>query len=89
MPVFLKFVSPKMAVIFNFQIFRKNCKTQKFLYLKNRARYSDFDEIFYQHGISAESLCQFLKKICFTKNGGHFEFSNFLQKLQNTKMLIF
>ena len=29
------FVSPKMAAILNF---RKNCKTQKCLYLKNRAR---------------------------------------------------
>ena len=41
-----KFVSPKMAAILNFRIFRKNCKTQKCLYLENRARYSDFDEIF-------------------------------------------
>ena len=32
------FVSPKMAAILNFRIFRKNCKTQKCLYLKNRAR---------------------------------------------------
>ena len=30
----------------------------------------------------------FQKKICLTKTGGHFEFSNFSQKLQNTKMLI-
>ena len=32
------FVSPKMAAILNFRNFRKNCKTQKCLYLKNRAR---------------------------------------------------
>ena len=32
------FVLPKMAAILNFQIFRKNCKTQKCLYLENRAR---------------------------------------------------
>ena len=32
------FVSPKMAAILNFRIFRKNCKTQKCLYLENRAR---------------------------------------------------
>ena len=32
------FVSPKMAAILDFQIFRKNCKTQKCLYLENRAR---------------------------------------------------
>ena len=33
-----KFVSPKMAAILNFRIFRKNCKAQKCLYLENRAR---------------------------------------------------
>ena len=32
------FVSPKMAAILNFRIFRKNCKTYKCLYLKNPAR---------------------------------------------------
>ena len=32
------FVSPKMASILNFLIFRKKCKTQKCLYLENRAR---------------------------------------------------
>ena len=32
------FVSPNMAAILNFRIFRKNCKTQKCLYLENRAR---------------------------------------------------
>ena len=33
-----KFFSPKMAAILNFRNFRKNCKTQKCLYLKNHAR---------------------------------------------------
>ena len=32
------FVLPKMAAILNFRNFRKNCKTQKCLYLENRAR---------------------------------------------------
>ena len=32
------FVSPKMAAVLNFRIFRKNCKTQKCLHLENRAR---------------------------------------------------
>ena len=30
----------------------------------------------------------FQKKFCLAKSGGPFEFSNFLEKLQNTKMLI-
>ena len=33
-----KKVSPIMAAILNSRIFRKNCKTQKCLYLENRAR---------------------------------------------------
>ena len=33
-----KFVAPKMAAILNSRNFRKNCKTQKCLYLENRAR---------------------------------------------------
>ena len=33
------FVSPKMVAILNFRIFYKNCKTEKCLYLENRARY--------------------------------------------------
>ena len=38
-PSFQKiFVFPKMAAILNFQIFCENCKTQKCLYLENRAR---------------------------------------------------
>ena len=36
--LFLNFVLPKMAAILNFRIFRRNCKTQKCLYLENRAR---------------------------------------------------
>ena len=32
------FVSPKMVAILNFLIFHKKCKTQKCLYLENRAR---------------------------------------------------
>ena len=48
------FILPKMAAILNFRNFRKTCKTQKCLYLENRARKSDFDEIFDPQGISAE-----------------------------------
>ena len=45
------FVSPKMVAIFNFQRFRK---TQKCLYLENRARWSELSKIFDLLGISAE-----------------------------------
>ena len=48
------FVLPNMAAILNFQIFAQNCKTQKCLYLENRARWSELNKIFDLLGISAE-----------------------------------
>ena len=45
------FVSPKMVAILNFQSF---CKTQKCLYLKNRAIWSELNKILDLLGISAE-----------------------------------
>ena len=66
----------------HFEFFCKNCKTQKCLYLENRARKSNFDEIFDPWGNSAEWPSPFSKKKFLTQNGGHFEFSNFSQKLQ-------
>ena len=47
-----KFLSPpKMVAVLNFQSF---CKTQKCLYLENRARWSELNKIFDLLGISAE-----------------------------------
>ena len=40
-----------MAAILNFRIFAKNGNTQICFYLLNRARYSDFVEIFNPQGI--------------------------------------
>ena len=45
------FPSPKMAAILNFRIFARNGKTPVCFYLLNRARYSDFVEIFDPQGI--------------------------------------
>ena len=45
------FVSPKMVAILNFQSF---CKTQKCLYLENRAIWSELNKMFDLLGISAE-----------------------------------
>ena len=45
------FVSPKVVAILNFQSF---CKTQKCLYLKNRATWSELNKIIDLLGISAE-----------------------------------
>ena len=44
-------VSPKMVAILNFQSF---CKTQKCLYLENRAIWSELNKILDLLGISAE-----------------------------------
>ena len=75
-----------MAAILNLQIFRKNCKTQKWFFLENRARLSDSDKIVDLQGISAEYPCQFTKKkFVLPKMTTTLNFS---QKLQNKKMLI-
>ena len=44
--------------------------------------------MFDPQGISAEWPSQFSKKFCLAKNGAHFEFSNFSQKLQNRNACI-
>ena len=45
------FPSPKMVAILNFRIFAKNGQTRICFYLLNRARLSDFVEIFDPQGI--------------------------------------
>ena len=50
------FVYPKMAAILNFRIFfRKNCKTQKCLYLENRAGYRAISMKFLTRRVSLQS----------------------------------
>ena len=77
-----------MAAILNFRIFAKNGKTQICFYLLNRVTQSDFVEIFDPQGIRAVYSWQFSKNFPLPKNGGHFEFSNFSRKWQNTKLLL-
>ena len=55
------FPSPKMAAILNFRIFAKNGKTRICFYLLNRARESNFVEIFDPQGIKLCNLCNFQK----------------------------
>ena len=56
-PIFKKkkFISPKMAAILNFQIFRKNCKKQKYLYLKNTVLDRAISTKFLTHRVSLQS----------------------------------
>ena len=80
--------SPKMAAILNFQIFAKMAK-HKFasisLTVRDRAILSKFST----HRVPKEcNLCKFSKNFPLPKNGGHFEFSNFCQKWQNTNLLL-
>ena len=55
-----------MAAILNFRIFSKNGKTQICFYLLNRARSSDFIEIF-DPQVSKECTLQFQKNFPFSK----------------------
>ena len=71
-----------MTAILNFQIFKKIAK-HKNAYISKTVLDRAISTKFWPTGY----LCRL--NFCLTKNGCHFEFSNFSQKLQNTKMLIF
>ena len=82
------FPSPKMAAILNFRIFAKNGK-HKFASISLTVRDRAISSKFSTHRVSKEcNLCNFPKKFPLPKNGGHFEFSNFCQKWQNTNLLL-
>ena len=79
-----KFISPKLAAILNFLIFRKNCKKkQKCLYLENCVRWSDFDEIL-SHRVSLQSSLHFFQNIFVSPKIA--AILNFSQKLNNIKI---
>ena len=76
-----------MAAILNFPIFFQNAKHKYACISKtvlDRAILTKFDP----QGNSGEQMVQFSKMFCPAKNGGYFQFSNFSQKSQNTKMLV-
>ena len=77
------FPSPKMAAILNFQIFPKNGKTPICFCLLNRVTQN-----FRPTGYPSNVPLAISKNFPLPKNGGHFEFSNFSQKWQNTKLLL-
>ena len=72
-------LSSKMAAILIFEFCQK-CKTQICFYLLNRARNSNFVEIFDPQSISAIYSCPSLKDFTLFKNGGYFEFLPKMQK---------
>ena len=72
----------------NFRNFRKNCKTQN-AYISKTVLDRAISTKFLTRRIYLQSNFPNFQKFCLAKNGGHFEFSKFSQKLQNTKMLIF
>ena len=83
------FVSPKMAAILRiFEIFAKIAK-HKNAYISKTVLDRAISTKFLTRRVSLQSSYpNFEKNFCLAKNGGHFEFSNFSQKLQNIKMLI-
>ena len=79
------FVSPKMAAILNFQIFRKIAK-HKNAYMSKTLLDRAISTKILTHRVSLQSShANFSKKICLAKNGGHFEFSNFCAKIAKHK----
>ena len=87
MSIFKKFSPPqKMAAILNFRQKWQNTKIACIsLTVRDRAILSKFSA----HRVSKECTnVNFQKNFALPKNGGHFEFSNFCQKWENTKLLV-
>ena len=88
-PNFQKILSrQKWRPFWIFEIFAKIAK-HKNAYISKTVLDRAISTKFLTHRVSLQSSHAYLKKkICLAKNGGHFKFSNFSQKLQNIKMLI-
>ena len=83
------FVSPKMAAILNFRIFRKIAK-HKNAYISKTALDRAISTKFLTHRVSMQSShANFQKNFVLPKMAAILNFRIFAQKLQNTKMLIF
>ena len=76
-----------MAAILNFRILPKMAK-HKFASISLTVRDRVISSKFSTHTVSKECTLQFSKNFPLPKNGGHFEFSNFGQKWQNTNLLL-
>ena len=73
-----------MAAILNFQILRKNCKTQKCLYLENRDRAISME--FLTHRLSLQSSYpNFQKLLVSPKMAAILTFSQFFAKIAKHK----
>ena len=72
------FLSPKMAAILNFRIFRKIAK-RKNAYISKTVLDRAISTKFLTHRVSLQSSHANFEKNFLAKNGGHFEFSNFSQ----------
>ena len=83
------FISPKMAAILNFRIFRKIAK-HKNAYISKTVLDRAISTKFLTHRVSLQSNhANFQKNFILPKMAAILNFRIFAQKLQNTKMLIF
>ena len=71
----------------HFEFLPKMAK-HKFAFISLTLRDSDFVEIFDPQGVRAMYSWQFSKNFPLPQNSGHFKFSNFCQKWQNTNLLL-
>ena len=87
--IFKKFSPPqKWWPFWIFEFLPKMAK-HKFVFISLAVRDRPISSKFSTHRVSKEcTLCNFQKKFPLLKNGGHFEFSNFSQKWQNTNLLL-
>ena len=83
-----KFVSSKVAANLNFKFFCKKLQNTKMFISHKPCDIERFQRNLWPRGYLSRVAIPILKKNCLIKHCSHFEFSNFSQKLQNTKMLI-
>ena len=87
--IFKKFSPPQKWRPFRIFEFLPKMEKHKFASISLTVRDRAISSKFSTHGVSEKcTLGNFQKNFPLPKNGGHFEFSNFYQKWQNTNLLL-
>ena len=83
------FLFPHMAAILNFRFFCQKWEINKFAPISLTVRDRAISSKFSTHRVSKQyTLGNFQKNYPLPKNGGHFDFSSFCQKLKNRNFFL-
>ena len=79
------FISPKLAAILNFRIFRKNCKTQKNAYISKTVLDRAISTKFLTHRVSLQSSHPYFQKFLSRQKWRPFLIFEFFAKIAKHK----